>query len=65
MGMNTFPVCTVVVTNAVAVISHAPLHVSDIEAMPASQLATEQLMRRFPRAEVRQFLLEVAAEPQP
>ncbi|HEY6077996.1 MAG TPA: zf-HC2 domain-containing protein [Polyangiaceae bacterium] len=49
----------------VAVISHAPLHVSDIEATPASQLATEQLMRRFPRAEVRQFLLEVAAEPQP
>lgn len=44
----------------VAVIDRKPARVSEIEALPASELGTEALMKRFPRAETRQFLLEVA-----
>ncbi len=49
----------------VAVISSAPLHVSDVEALPAAELSAEKLLKRFPRAEVRQFLLDVQSDPQP
>jgi hypothetical protein len=43
----------------VAVIDRAPSRVSVIEALPPSELGTEALMKRFPHAETRQFLLEV------
>lgn len=43
----------------VAVLSRAPLRVSDVEALPTSDLSAEKLLERLPRAEVRQFLLEV------
>lgn len=43
----------------VAIISPAPLHVGDIEALPARELQTEALLSRFPGAEIRQFLLSV------
>lgn len=43
----------------VAVIDRQPSQVSAIEALPASELASEALMKRFPHAETRQFLLEV------
>lgn len=43
----------------VAVIDRKPARVSEIEALPASELGSEALMKRFPRAETRQFLLEV------
>jgi hypothetical protein len=49
----------------VAVISSEPLHVSDVEALPPAELSAERLLRRFPRAEVRQFLLEVQSETKP
>jgi hypothetical protein len=49
----------------VAVISSVPLHVSDVEALPPAELSAERLLKRFPRAEVRQFLLEVQSEPKP
>jgi hypothetical protein len=49
----------------VALISQAPLHVSDIESLPAAELAAESLMKRFPRTELRQFLLEVRDQPRP
>jgi hypothetical protein len=44
----------------VAVIDRKPARVSEIEALPSSELATDALMKRFPRAETRQFMLEVA-----
>ena len=43
----------------VAVIERKPSRVSAIEALPASELGTEALMKRFPHAETRPFLLEV------
>lgn len=43
----------------VAVLSRSPLHVSDVDALPASELSAEKLLERLPGAEVRQFLLEV------
>jgi hypothetical protein len=43
----------------VAVLSRSPLRVSDVEALPASELGAEKLLERLPRAEIRQFLLEV------
>jgi hypothetical protein len=49
----------------IAVISSDPLHVSDVEALPPAELNAERLLRRFPRSEVRQFLLEVQAETKP
>jgi hypothetical protein len=45
----------------VAVLSRRPLHVADVESLPASELTAEKLLRRLPRAEIRQFLLEVQA----
>ncbi len=42
----------------VAVLSRAPLHVADVESLPGAELSAEKLLERFPRAEVRQFLLE-------
>lgn len=44
----------------VAVITREPQHVSNIERLAPSELVAEALLKRFPRAEVRQFLLEVA-----
>jgi hypothetical protein len=49
----------------VAVISSEPLHVSDVEALPPAELSAERLLKRFPRAEVRQFLLVVQSETNP
>jgi hypothetical protein len=49
----------------VAVISRTPLHVSDIEALPAAELNSKALQKRFSRAEVRQFSLEVQAAAKP
>jgi hypothetical protein len=49
----------------IAVISSDPLHVSDVEALPPAELSAERLLKRFPRTEVRQFLLEVQAETKP
>ncbi len=49
----------------VAVISSKPLHVSDVEALPPAELSAEKLLKRFPRTEVRQFLLEVQPESKP
>lgn len=43
----------------VAIIDRQPARVSEIEALPSRELGTESLMKRFPRAETRQFLLEV------
>jgi predicted anti-sigma-YlaC factor YlaD len=47
--------------HVIAVISPTPLHVADVESLPASELSAERLLKRFPRSEVRQFLLEVRA----
>lgn len=44
----------------VALIDRKPARVSEIEALPSRELGTEALMKRFPRAETRQFMLEVA-----
>lgn len=44
----------------VAIITREPRHVSEIESLPASELSAESLVTRFPRAEVRQFSLDVA-----
>jgi hypothetical protein len=49
----------------IAVISREPLHVSDVEALPPAELSAERLLKRFPRSEVRQFLLEVQSETKP
>jgi hypothetical protein len=49
----------------VAVISSVPLHVADVEALAPAELSAEGLLKRFPRAEVRQFLLEVQPESKP
>lgn len=49
----------------IAVISSEPLHVSDVEALPPAELSAERLLKRFPRSEVRQFLLEVQSETKP
>jgi hypothetical protein len=43
----------------VAVITRKPEHVSSIERLEPSELDAEALLKRFPSAEVRQFLLEV------
>ncbi len=45
----------------VAVITREPMRVSAIEALSAEALSGEHLMARFERAEIRQFLLDVAA----
>lgn len=42
-----------------AVISRTPLDVATVEALPPSELTAEGLLARLPRAEVRQFMLEV------
>jgi hypothetical protein len=44
----------------VAIITREPLRVGEIEALSADNLSGERLVKRFPRAEVRQFLLDVA-----
>ena len=49
----------------IAVISSDPLHVSDVEALPPDELSAERLLKRFPRSEVRQFLLVVQSETKP
>lgn len=46
----------------VAVLSRSPLHVTYVESLPASELTAENLRKRLPRAEIRQFLLEVQAD---
>lgn len=43
----------------VAVIGREPARVSAIESLPAAELDGEGLMKRFPEAEIRQFLLDV------
>lgn len=43
----------------VAVITAEPTHVSDVEALSASQLDDAGLLARFPQAEIRQILLQV------
>ncbi|HEY3494939.1 MAG TPA: hypothetical protein VGK73_09645, partial [Polyangiaceae bacterium] len=43
----------------VAVITREPRRVSTVESLPPGELAAEALLKRFPNAEVRQFLLEV------
>ncbi|RYZ04298.1 MAG: hypothetical protein EOO73_24755 [Myxococcales bacterium] len=43
----------------VALLSRSPLHVSDVEGLPVAELNAENLLNRLPRAEVRQYLLEV------
>lgn len=43
----------------VVVIGRRPARVSEIESLSAAELAGEELMKRFPEAEIRQFLLEV------
>jgi hypothetical protein len=43
----------------IAVITREPTHVSDVEKLAPSELNADGLLRRFPRAEIRQFLLEV------
>jgi hypothetical protein len=49
----------------VAVITRELTHVSAIEALTTEQLGAAALMKRFPHAEIRQFLLEVSAEEEP
>jgi hypothetical protein len=44
----------------VAVITAEPTHVADVEALNASQLDDTALLARFPRAEIRQILLQVS-----
>lgn len=44
----------------VAVITAEPTHVADVEALNASQLDDAGLLARFPRAEIRQILLQVS-----
>jgi hypothetical protein len=43
----------------VALVSKEPMHVSEIEALTSAELSQAGLAKRFPRAEVRQFVLEV------
>lgn len=49
----------------VAVITRKPTHVSEVEALSGEELDGAALMKHFPRAEVRQFLLEGSAAPSP
>jgi hypothetical protein len=49
----------------VAVLSKEPTRVSQVEGLPASELSAEGLMKRFPRAEIRQYALEVGPSPSP
>lgn len=49
----------------VAVISKEPTRVSEVEALPARELSAEGLMKRFPRAEIRQYALEVRPSSSP
>jgi hypothetical protein len=49
--------------HVVAVITRKPTHVSEVEALSGEELGAEGLMKHFPQAEVRQFLLEVAPAP--
>ncbi|HKQ70606.1 MAG TPA: zf-HC2 domain-containing protein [Polyangiaceae bacterium] len=42
----------------VAVISSEPTHVSEVEGLPAVELDAFGLAKRFPRAEIREFMLE-------
>lgn len=43
----------------VAVVTREPTNVSDIESLPATERSGAALMKRFPRGDVRQFLLHV------
>lgn len=43
----------------VAVITREPTRVSNVETLAPAELGAEGLLKRFPRAEVRQFVLEV------
>jgi Putative zinc-finger len=43
----------------IAVITREATHVSSVERLPVTELTADGLLKRFPRAEVRQFLLEV------
>jgi hypothetical protein len=43
----------------IAVITREPTHVSDVEKLGPGELHADGLLRRFPRAEIRQFLLVV------
>lgn len=49
----------------VAVIAKRATRVSEVESLAAGPLDADGLMRRFPRAEIRQYSLEVAAEGAP
>ncbi len=44
----------------IAVITREPTQVSQVEKLGPNELNAEGLLKRFPRAEIRQFLLEVA-----
>jgi len=50
------------VLRVVALISEEPGRVSQVDALTAEQLSAERLIKRFPKAEVRQVALEVSAE---
>ena len=43
----------------VAVIASEPLRVLEVDTLSGGELESERLMKRFPRAEIRQFQLEV------
>jgi len=49
----------------VAILSPEPVHVSNIETLPASELVEARLQERFPRADIRQVRLEVTREVTP
>lgn len=44
----------------IAVITREPTQVSDVEKLGPTELNADGLLKRFPRAEIRQFLLEVS-----
>lgn len=50
------------VLRVVALISEESGRVSQVDALTAEQLSAERLIKRFPKAEVRQVALEVSAE---
>lgn len=44
----------------IAVITREPTQVSQVEKLAAAELNSDGLLKRFPRAEIRQFMLEVS-----
>jgi hypothetical protein len=49
----------------VALITSEPTRVSEVEALGAHELSGEGLAKRFPRAEIRQFMLEASPSAEP